>query len=285
MKGQFTRILPVNLESNVNPEAKPDGGRLWYREPPVPRVFSPEVAIKKRERGGAIISKVMLMVFIGCILHSGPSWANERLFTYTYESPVLPAGALEIELWTTPHLMRDHYYARFDQRIEFEVGPGGKVQTAFYLNSRGLAETSPEGMKKRYDFRGVSPEWKWQMSDPTADWLGSALYGEVTWMPHELEIEAKLILDRWIGPVLFGYNLVVEYEIEAEQAQGEEMEWEKTVLLENILGASLRVANGFQVRMEILNRNRILEGNLDWIIRPSSWDRTCPFRAAAGGRH
>lgn len=198
------------------------------------------------------------------VLGTGSARANERHFPYTYESAVLPAGAMEVELWTTPRLMRDHYFVRFDQRIEFEVGLGKNVQTAFYLNTRGQAETTPNGMSKKYDFRGVSSEWKWQWSDPTADWLGSALYGEVTWMPHEVELEAKVILDKWIGPVFLAYNLVAEYEIEAEQAAGEHLEWEKAAIIENVLGASLRVSGAFRAGIEILNINRISEGRLDY---------------------
>ncbi len=208
--------------------------------------------------------KLWVVVIASSVLGVGPARANERRFPYAYESPVLPAGAMEVELWTTPRLMRDHYFVRFDQRIEFEVGLGRNVQTAFYLNTRGQAETTPNGMSKKYDFRGVSSEWKWQWSDPAADWLGSALYWEVTWMPHEVELEAKVILDKWIGPVLLAYNLVAEYEIEAGQAKGEDLEWEKVTIIENILGASIRVADGFHAGIEVLNTNHISKGRLDY---------------------
>src|SRR5262245_34530149 len=62
------------------------------------------------------------------------AYGNERHFTYTYESAVLPAQAKEIEVWTTPRLGRDDYYARFDQRLEFEVGLTDRLQTSLYLN-------------------------------------------------------------------------------------------------------------------------------------------------------
>lgn len=213
------------------------------------------------------------------VLGTTDASGNERLFSYTYESPVLPAGALEIELWTTPRLMRNHYFVRFDQRLEFEVGLGKNLQTAFYLNTRGQAESTPDGLAKKYEFRGVSSEWKWQVSDPTADALGSALYWEVTWMPHEVELEAKVILDRWLGPVLFAYNLVGEFEVEAEKEKGEDLEWEKVVIVENLLGASVRVAEGFHIGMEILNQNRIAEGRLQYAALLLG-----PNFAYAGGR-
>ncbi len=192
-------------------------------------------------------------MIVGLVVWAGGAGANERHFPYTYESAVLPAGALEIELWTTPRLMRDHYFVRFDQRIEFEVGLGRNVQTAFYVNTRAQAETTPNGMSKKYEFRGVSSEWKWQWSDPTADAVGSALYGEITWMPHEVELEAKVILDKWIGPVLLAYNLVADYKIEAEQDKGEDLEWKKVTVIENLhfFGGIYVLSGSLQRRREV----------------------------------
>src|SRR5262245_16740137 len=45
-----------------------------------------------------------------------PARANERHFAFTYESPTLPAGAVELEPWTTWRVGRDRYYSRFDHR-------------------------------------------------------------------------------------------------------------------------------------------------------------------------
>jgi len=212
----------------------------------------------------AILKSYLRVAWLSFLLSPGLSLAYERHFSYLYESPVLPKGAMEIELWTTPRLMRDHYFVRFDERLEFEVGLGKGLQTAFYLNMRGQAESSSQGMQKKFEFRGVSSEWKWQMTDPVSNFLGSSLYGELTWMPHEVELEGKIILDKWIGRVLVAYNLVGEFEIEAEQKQGEELEWEKVAVVENILGVSVRIFDGLQVGLEFLNKNRLSEGKLDY---------------------
>jgi len=203
-------------------------------------------------------------VVVICLVASDKSIANERRFAYTYESLVLPYGAMEIELWTTPRLMRDHYFVRFDQRLEHEVGLGKDVQSAFYLNALGQAETSDIGLVKKSEFRGVSWEWKWKVSDPSANWIGSALYGEVTFMPHELELEAKVILDRWLGPVLLAYNLVGEFELEAESDKGADLEWERVGFVENVLGVSYQVHSRCGIGLEVLNRNRFAENRLDY---------------------
>src|SRR5581483_9323147 len=47
-----------------------------------------------------------------------PALANERHFTYTYESGVLPPGAREVELWSTYRTGRHEYYTELDHRAE-----------------------------------------------------------------------------------------------------------------------------------------------------------------------
>jgi hypothetical protein len=180
------------------------------------------------------------------------SSANERHFAYAYETGVLPHGAVELELWSTARVGRDDYYTRFDQRLELEVGLGHGLQTAFYMNFRAIAEETSDDIKKRFDFRGVSSEWKLKLSDPTADALGSAVYAEITWMPHEVELEAKLLLDKRLGDFLVAYNLVGELEIEIEKSAGAEAEWEKKIIVENLLSfgffASERTSVGVELR-------------------------------------
>ena len=60
--------------------------------------------------------------------------AQDRMFTYTYQSTVLNKGQRELEVWNTLRTGRQDYYARIDHRTEFEMGLGKNLQTAFYLN-------------------------------------------------------------------------------------------------------------------------------------------------------
>ncbi|NOZ02527.1 MAG: hypothetical protein GXP54_11635 [Deltaproteobacteria bacterium] len=186
-------------------------------------------------------------------LPSKTAHANSRSFSYTYESATLPYGTREVELWSTARLMKDSYYLRFDERIEFEIGLGRGVQTAFYLNFRGIAKETATDVEKSFDFRGLSNEWKWEISNAVADVIGSALYGEVTWMPHEIELEAKLILDKRIGPFLFAYNIVgeVEFEIEKETTAGvTRKEWNKSFIMEHLLALAGFITEQFSLGLE-----------------------------------
>ena len=52
----------------------------------------------------------------------GISSANDRHFTYNYETAVLAPGARELEVSNTLGVGRSDYYAKLDHRLEFEVG-------------------------------------------------------------------------------------------------------------------------------------------------------------------
>ncbi len=75
------------------------------------------------------------------------------------------------------------------------------------------------------EFASASAELKYQLSDPTADLLGSALYLETTLGPRESELEGKLIVDRSVGNWLLAANAVAELELEpTRNDQGSELE-------------------------------------------------------------
>lgn len=146
-----------------------------------------------------------------------PAGASERRFTYTYESNVLNPGDLELEPWSTWRFGREHFYSRFDQRLEFEVGLVKNLQTALYWNFSATAEDVDDGAggrvrQKEFEFEGISNEWKYKLSDNFADTLGSALYFEWKAAPTEAEVEAKVILDKRVGDTLIAFNAVGEHE-------------------------------------------------------------------------
>lgn len=185
---------------------------------------------------------------------AAPALANERHFAYTYETAVLPPGGKELEVSTTFRTGRDEYYSRLDHRLEFEAGITDKVMTAFYLNWNNItSEVSPGALGTQFAWEGVSSEWKWKLSDPVADPLGFALYGEVGYATDAIELEAKTLFDKKIGKILWAANLVAEGEFEAEP---EEFELEE-IELEVDLGASYAVSPRLSLGLELRNHNEI----------------------------
>ncbi len=58
------------------------------------------------------------------------------------------------------------------------------------------------------DFQSLSAQLKYKLSDPTADAVGSALWLEGQAGPLLVGYEARVILDKQLGSLLFALNLV-----------------------------------------------------------------------------
>lgn len=194
-----------------------------------------------------------------CLATSQVALANDRRFTYSYESGVLPPGERELEVWSTARLGRESRYTRFDERLEFEVGLTQRLMTALYLN--GTSVTQPDGtggLSTAFEFKGISSEWKYKLLDPVADPVGLALYGEVTGSGDEVELEAKVIVDKRVGNFLFALNLVgeQEWEFELEEVLAES-------ILEPAVGVAYFVTPSFSVGLEARNHNELVSGKLE----------------------
>lgn len=181
---------------------------------------------------------------------------QDRIFTYTYQSNVLNSGQREVEIWNTLETGREDYYHRLSNRIEYELGLGGNLQTAFYLNlsQKTYFDQDIQDLVKEPVNLGFSNEWKLKLADPVANIVGLALYGEITVEPHETELEGKIILDKQTGAFLHVFNAVIErgWEKEVESNQ---------VVTESFTEAQLhyalayRIKPGWNVGFESILRN------------------------------
>jgi hypothetical protein len=87
----------------------------------------------------------------------------------------------------------------------------------------------------------------WNLSNPTTDFLGSALYGEVRLGDEIFALEGKLLLQKNFGPWVIAYNAVVEAEWEGEDYE------EQVGVFEQTLGVSYQVSPHFTVGAELLH--------------------------------
>jgi hypothetical protein len=172
--------------------------------------------------------------------------AQDRLFAYTYQTNVLNKGDFDLEFQTTLATGKEGDYSPYifgqhlDQRLEFEVGLGKKVQTAFYLNSElfNYALPSSEGVEQELKI-SFSNEWKWKLSDPAANKIGFALYEEVEFGGNNIESETKVIFDKRWPKDLLAFNIAAIYEIEKEvvfSGNETEVEWEHSSPVDVYLG-------------------------------------------------
>lgn len=145
------------------------------------------------------------------------------MFAYTYQTNVLSKGDFDLEFQNTfaagkvgkfsPYVFGQH----LDQRLEFEIGLGRKIQTAFYFNSElfNFADTTSYDLIQELKI-SFSNEWKWKLSDPMANKIGVALYEELEVGGNNFESETKIILDKRWQKDLVAFNIVGKYEIEKE---------------------------------------------------------------------
>jgi len=206
--------------------------------------------------------------------------AQDRNFARTYQTNVLPKGAIDLEFWHTSRMGHDNqFYHAQDQRIEVEFGLGKNWQTAFYFNRyQTRFSTSSDGTVTSNEI-GFSNEWKVKLSDPVANKIGLALYGE--WGikgGDELELETKLILDKVVGKNLFAFNGVLEYEKEFEWMNGKINSNGHELPVEFDLAYMYNAAKKFGIGFELRNYNAIAKEG-EWKYSVLSGGPTLNFRS------
>jgi hypothetical protein len=138
------------------------------------------------------MKKILVLIFFITSLSAA---TQDRYFARTYTSHVLPKGGIDLEFWHTSRLgHQNQFFNAQDQRMEVEFGLGGNVMTAFYFNrfQKRYSETN-NGTVTSNEI-GFSNEWKFKLSDPSANKVGSALYFEAGLKGgDELELESKII--------------------------------------------------------------------------------------------
>ena len=216
-----------------------------------------------------VIMRFILFLFaIACFAEAG---AQDRLFTYTYQSGVLNKGQKEIEVWSTFANGRENFYKATEHRMEFEVGLGGKLQTSFYLNygySKYVEDDNGIQSLKSDAAYSFSNEWKLKISDPVANRLGSAIYFEYTLAPDETGLEGKLILDKQTGHFTNAFNLVGEFvSVKTFTANGPNLDTGRAAELNVELnyGLSYSLTDNLNIGVEIFNQNQ---------IENSSWENS-----------
>jgi hypothetical protein len=188
--------------------------------------------------------------------------SQDRNFARTYQSNVLPKNSVDLEFWHTSRMGHSgQFFHAQDQRLEVEFGVGGNLQTAFYFNRFQKRFSEGQDGTITTNEIGFSNEWKLKLADPSVNKLGLALYGE--WGikgGDELELEAKVILDKVIGKHLIAFNGVYEFEKEFEWEDGKIKSDGYEMPVELDLGYMYNVNNKWGVGFELRNHNEIAKG-------------------------
>jgi hypothetical protein len=180
-----------------------------------------------------------------------PSLANPRPLPFSYIYETLPEGQTEIEQYVDMTPVRaisvsgDRvWYGATQFQTEFEYGITDRLELGLYV---AYAPSNPayaltprladgNGMKQRLRYRfAEAGEWP----------IDVALYGELAENEREIELEAKVILQRRIGPV----RLVANAWAEREFYYDGEQEWVLHPTLGAVLDLDARVQPGIEYWM------------------------------------
>jgi len=176
--------------------------------------------------------------------------AAERRFAFTYEATTAPKGTVELENWVTwRHTDAgsgdDSEVFRF--RHELEFGVTDRLQVGLYLLDWQYDDKATD---KKSEWLSSGVEVIYNLTNPTTDFIGSAIYGEVLFGHDSLKVEGKLLLQKNFGPVRIVYNAIVEAEWEGEEFGNFS---EENGELAQTLAVSWDVNKSFSVGAEMLH--------------------------------
>jgi hypothetical protein len=188
--------------------------------------------------------------------------AQDRYFAKTYTSNVLPKGAIDLEFWHTSRFGHENqFFHAQDQRIELEFGLGKNLQTAFYFNHFQKRFSETNNGTATFSEIGFSNEWKLKLSDPSANKIGSALYFEAGIKGgDEMELESKIILDKYIGKSLFAFNGVADFEKEFDWKNGTVKSKGWSTPIEFDFAYMYNAKPSLGLGLEVVNKNDIASG-------------------------
>lgn len=207
-----------------------------------------------------------LILFLGMTNYK--SVAQDRVFAYMYGSNNLNKGMKDLEVWNTFHIGRDYLYRKLQSRFEFEVGLSNRLQTSFYLNLK-QEYSAPDSIAVLSTTElSFSNAWKVKISDAVANAIGSSVYAEYYVSPSEFELEAKVILDKRMGPHYIDFNGVYEnaweWERDQEEKGGYDTKTEVESKFEFDLGYMYFLKRNWGIGLELRNHNVMQEGSLNY---------------------
>ncbi len=157
------------------------------------------------------------LCLLGAALCATPAGATVRSFVFTHESPVLAPGKSELAPWTTFRAGRSRYYSRLDGQLQVEHGLTRGLEVSLFWNfSTETQDVVADSLTRqlsrvtRSELASATAELKYQLTDPAADALGSALLLRSTLGPSQSALDARVILDRSLGNWRFAGNASAE---------------------------------------------------------------------------
>jgi hypothetical protein len=200
--------------------------------------------VKKLSCRGKLLAIAILVLCLDPI----ESQAGARRFTYVYEATPSAPGAMESENWVTwgTSMREDRRFNEVNFRHEIEIGVTDHFQAGLYFADWSYLE-SPAQNQHGFSYDSLAIELIYNLSNPTTDFLGAAVYQEIRGGPEIFELESKLILQKNVERFVFAYNATLE-------AKWEGRDWsEQAGAFTQSLGISYEISPSWSVGVEMLH--------------------------------
>ena len=150
-----------------------------------------------------------------------PARANPRPLPFSYQSESLAAGTGEVEQFLdfSPIRVIDYasgnpiWYNATQFQTEIEWGLTDRLEVALYFTFVPNAGDRVTSVPPLVTGNGSKQRVRYRLADPGAWPIDVAVYGEIAENEREIELEAKVILQRRIGRMRVIANLWAEREL------------------------------------------------------------------------
>lgn len=153
---------------------------------------------------------------------SSVAHANPRALPFTYTTDTLAAGSAELELFTdlvplraiSPTTTRETSYLASAFQLEVEIGLPDRLELGLYATFvPSLGDTLAGAAQPAGTGNGLKQRLRYTLAEP-AQWpVDVGIYGELAENEREVELEAKVLLERRLDRLRIAANLSFEYEL------------------------------------------------------------------------
>ena len=193
-------------------------------------------------------------VAIPILLAAATAHGNPRALPFTYTTDTLAPGHVELEQYADLVTMRgvtssstkESYLASAFQ-TEIEIGLCDRLELGLYLTfvptygDRYGGQTVPAGSGT-----GLKQRLKYLFADPGAWPIDLGIYGELVERESEIELEAKVLVQKRLGKLRIAANLTGELELYFSK--------QRDLVIAPTLGATYEVTTRFHVGLEAFLR-------------------------------
>lgn len=197
------------------------------------------------------------LLALAAALGSPAAQATPRAFSTVHESRVLAPGQSELGPWTAFQVGRSRYYSRIDGQLQLEHGVTRGLSLSlswfFHTVAQDVVADSLTRQVSRVtssELSGAAVEAKYQLTDPTADALGSALQLRALLGPSQSSLLARAIVDRSVGRWLLAGNASARLDLQPRRGAGGS-ELASAFVLEPSVAAAYQVTPAVSLGLEL----------------------------------